>query len=285
VTGADKHPAPNHDRSSSPVTFRHEGVTVQAPTRSPPQGVTLDVTLEQDAPPPPPLPPDPVPPDPILPPVPPEPVAPPRPGVPPVTVAPPEPASGCVPPVVLPPAPPVPLVPCPPVPTVTLPVPTVTPPVPLDVDGTVVPLVPPSPAASTTGVAHTQAEYVPADVQACAPCCPVGHAHAALAPGTHVESGFPLPHPPSSTRERPMTTTHALVIMCSIVTPFPLPSNSASPVGAGRTNEQIGAASSSRSKALESPSRGPAVRLNGAALPGGALGGFQILSGYEDADI
>ena len=52
VTGADGQPAPTSDRSRSPLTFRHDDVTVQVPTTLPPQAVTLG----QDAPPPPPLP-------------------------------------------------------------------------------------------------------------------------------------------------------------------------------------------------------------------------------------
>ena len=46
VTGADGHPAPTSERSKLPVTFRQDDVTVQVPTRLPPQGVPL----EQDPP-------------------------------------------------------------------------------------------------------------------------------------------------------------------------------------------------------------------------------------------
>ena len=42
MTGADGQPAPASDRSSSPVTFIHDDVTVQVPTTSPPQGSTLE---------------------------------------------------------------------------------------------------------------------------------------------------------------------------------------------------------------------------------------------------
>ena len=59
VTGADGQPAPAliNVMSSSPATFRHDDVTFQVPTTSPPQGLTL----EQDVPPPlpPPAPPEP----------------------------------------------------------------------------------------------------------------------------------------------------------------------------------------------------------------------------------
>jgi hypothetical protein len=48
VTGTDEQPILNNDTSSSPVTFRHDGVAVQVPIASPPQGVTF-VTLSQDA--------------------------------------------------------------------------------------------------------------------------------------------------------------------------------------------------------------------------------------------
>src|SRR5580698_76649 len=55
LTGAEGQPAPTNVRSRSPVTWRHDEVTFQAPTRLPPQAVTL----EQDPPcvPPPELPP------------------------------------------------------------------------------------------------------------------------------------------------------------------------------------------------------------------------------------
>src|SRR3954469_3810535 len=59
VTGADGQPAPTSPRSSSPLTFRHDEVTVHAPTTLPPHAVTLE---QAPAPPPAPLP--------VLPPVP-----------------------------------------------------------------------------------------------------------------------------------------------------------------------------------------------------------------------
>ena len=70
MTGADGQPAPTSERSRLPVTFRHDEVTAQVPTRFPPQGVTFG----QEAP---------VPPVPVLPPV---LTVPPLPGVPPVPV-------------------------------------------------------------------------------------------------------------------------------------------------------------------------------------------------------
>ena len=42
VTGADGHPAPTDAKSRSPVTLRHDDVTVQDPTTSPPHGATLE---------------------------------------------------------------------------------------------------------------------------------------------------------------------------------------------------------------------------------------------------
>ena len=41
VTGAVGQPAPTSERSRLPLTFRHDDVTVQAPTRFPPQAVTF----------------------------------------------------------------------------------------------------------------------------------------------------------------------------------------------------------------------------------------------------
>jgi hypothetical protein len=100
VTGAGAQFKPNTDMSSLPVTSRHDDVTVQVPTTSPPQGCTL----EQDAPPAPPLELPPVPRVPPLafvppvavvpaipPPTPPLPVPPPFAFVPPVAIAPPRP--------------------------------------------------------------------------------------------------------------------------------------------------------------------------------------------------
>jgi hypothetical protein len=49
VTGADVQPAPTNEGSRLPLTSRQEDVTIQVPTRSPPQAVTF----EQDAPAPP----------------------------------------------------------------------------------------------------------------------------------------------------------------------------------------------------------------------------------------
>jgi hypothetical protein len=49
VIGAGAQWAPTVDRSSCPVTVRHDDVAVHVPTRLPPQGTTL----EQAAPPPP----------------------------------------------------------------------------------------------------------------------------------------------------------------------------------------------------------------------------------------
>lgn len=42
VTGADVQPRVKRDRSSSPVTFRHEDVAVQVPTMLPPHAVPLE---------------------------------------------------------------------------------------------------------------------------------------------------------------------------------------------------------------------------------------------------
>jgi hypothetical protein len=64
LMGADVHPAPTFEGLSSPLTFRHDDITVQDPTMLPPQGVTL----EHDGAPAPPLVPD-VPSVPELPPV------------------------------------------------------------------------------------------------------------------------------------------------------------------------------------------------------------------------
>jgi hypothetical protein len=71
-TGADGHPAPTDAKSSSPATFKHDDVTVQVPSTSPPHGATLE--QEPVAPP--------------LPELPPVATAPPRPELPPVTAPP-----------------------------------------------------------------------------------------------------------------------------------------------------------------------------------------------------
>ena len=68
MTGAEGQPAPTSERSRLPLTFRQDDVTVQVPTRFPPQAVTFG----QEVPPPP------------VPEIPPELTAPPVPGVPPV---------------------------------------------------------------------------------------------------------------------------------------------------------------------------------------------------------
>ena len=68
MTGAEGQPAPTSERSRVPLTFRHDDVTVQVPTRSPPQAVTF----EHDVPAPP------------VPGLPPAPTAPPLPDFPPV---------------------------------------------------------------------------------------------------------------------------------------------------------------------------------------------------------
>src|SRR5678810_258311 len=52
VTGVDGQPAPTSDRSRSPLTVRHDDVTVQVPTTSPPHADTL--AQEPPAPPRPP---------------------------------------------------------------------------------------------------------------------------------------------------------------------------------------------------------------------------------------
>ena len=130
------------------------------------------------------------------------------PGVPPLgppVVVPPVPAG-----VVEPPLPPAPTVPCPPVPPAA--------------DGTVVPPVPPSAPAS--GVGHMQAAYAPAEVQVCAPCWPVGHAHSTLAPATHLAASLPAPHAPRNATETNQGTIHDLLHMGWIVAPFAPSGNS-----------------------------------------------------------
>jgi len=91
--------------------------------------------------------------------------------------------------------------------------------VPPDADGTVVPTVPPSAPASTAGVAHMQAAYTPAEVQVCAPCWPVGHAHSTLAPETHLAASLPVPQAPRNVTERNECTIQDLLHMGSIVSP------------------------------------------------------------------
>jgi hypothetical protein len=56
VIGADAQPIPKPDMSRFPVTAKHEDVTFQVPTTSPPQGETLAVAVQVEPPPAPPLP-------------------------------------------------------------------------------------------------------------------------------------------------------------------------------------------------------------------------------------
>jgi hypothetical protein len=100
LMGADAHPAPTFEGLSSPPTFRHDDITVQAPTMLPPQAVTLEqagppAAPVPELPPVPTIPPVPeVPPAPELPPMlelPAVPEFPPIPGVPPVPEPPPSP--------------------------------------------------------------------------------------------------------------------------------------------------------------------------------------------------
>jgi hypothetical protein len=64
---------------------------------------------------------------------------------------------------------------------------------------------------------------VPTEVQTCAPCAPVGHAHAALAPETHVAASLPLlPQAPRNAKGRHATTTWNLPTMRGMIDPFGL---------------------------------------------------------------
>ena len=60
------------------------------------------------------------------------------------------------------------------------------------------PPVPPSPPPSAG--AHTHAVNVPAPLHVWSPCCPVGHAHSTLAPGTHLGASPPPPQAPSNAK-------------------------------------------------------------------------------------
>jgi len=102
VTGPDGQPAPAECRSSTPATSRHDDITVQVPTKSPPQGATLGQVPAStvwlvpvlpplaEAPPPPFVPPLELPPLPVSPPLPERALVPPELTAPPELVTPPE---------------------------------------------------------------------------------------------------------------------------------------------------------------------------------------------------